>query len=345
MLKKLLLILLCLGLLLTATACAANMPSAFDNGASRFGEGKEEENYDLPNSGQLLNRLMEEFSGSLEPPFSQKMDDSAFDDAQKRAEEEAKQDPEQADPFSGMQTFLGVPVVENDAQLKQVFLAAYVPSASRVRFRTGDGYKVTLDGDTLNDIYRQLQRQDPIGVSSVAQWKYGTRAGEYIVEISYHIPPKTLNKMKQETPALVDKAIKEMNVDSTDPYTIVCAVNEYLCDIVTYPPNKPYPPKTHTPHGAFNGDGVCEGYATAAKLMLNRLGIGCDIQVGTCTNGEGHAWNLVELDGRWYQMDVTWNDGSKRRTDYLLVTDDYMKQSRTWDESDYPKSATEPYKP
>ena len=73
--------------------------------------------------------------------------------------------------------------------------------------------------------------------------------------------------------------------------------------------------------------------------MLNALGIRCDIQVGECTNGEGHAWNLVELDGNWYQMDITWNDGGGSREDYLLVDDAYMQKSRTWEYSDYPSCA------
>ena len=186
---------------------------------------------------------------------------------------------------------------------------------------------------------------DPIGVAAVAGWSYGMRGDEYIVEISYNIDVAQLNRMKSETPGLVQKAIQEMNAGTTDHYEIICAVNEYLCDTVVYPDSEPYAPETHTPHGAFNGDAVCEGYATAAKLMLNELGIKCDIQTGVCTNGGGHAWNLVELEGQWYQMDVTWNDGSPRRTDYLLVTDDYMKKSRSWDESDYPQSASTAYRP
>jgi hypothetical protein len=118
------------------------------------------------------------------------------------------------------------------------------------------------------------------------------------------------------------------------------------CDTVYYPASEPYAPLTHTAYGALaNGEAVCEGYACAAKLLLNELGILCDIQFGVCTNGGGHAWNLVELDGQWYQMDVTWNDGSADRSDYLLVTDDYMRKSRTWDESDYPACAQTAYAP
>ncbi len=322
-------------LMLLCTACGSNLNDAFDNGADRFGEGKETLNHTMPNSGALLTHLIEQFSGSLEPPFSQQMDDDAFDRAQNRADKDT----------GGKPSTSLVPVVTNEQELKQVFLDAYVASATRLRFRVAGGYSVLLTGDRLNDIYRDLQRQDPIGVSSVSEWSYGVRGDSYIVEISYHIGVAELNRIKKETPTLVKEAIREMNVSSTDHYTLICAVNEYLCDTVVYPSEKPYPPLTHTPYGAFNGDAVCEGYATAAKLMLNELGIPCDIQNGVCTDGGGHAWNLVKLKGQWYQMDVTWNDGSKQRTDYLLVTDAYMKKSRSWDESDYPKSATTPYKP
>jgi transglutaminase/protease-like cytokinesis protein 3 len=43
--------------------------------------------------------------------------------------------------------------------------------------------------------------------------------------------------------------------------------------------------------------------------------------------GEGHAWNAVRLDGRWYLIDVTWDSGfldgsaftKKYRSDYLFT--------------------------
>ena len=348
-------VMLILLVLLFTSACGTSVPGQFDDGANRFAAGKDEENYYLPNSGALLSHLIDEFSGSMTPPSSQRMDDEDYDEAKKRAEEDedkgSTEDPDtgedptgSTDPTGG-ETAGGVMLVENDTQLKRAFMDAYVPSAPRVHFEVSNGYTVNLNGDLLNDIYRELQREDPIGVCAVAQWSYGVRGNEYIIEITYNIPVDELNRMKSETPGLVQKAIQEMNVNSNDHYTIICAVNEYLCDTVVYPPNEPYAAVTHTSYGAFHGDAVCEGYAIAAKLMLNELGIRCDIQVGVCTNGGGHAWNLVELENQWYQMDVTWNDGGGRRTDYLLVTDAYMKKSRTWDESDYPKSATTPYSP
>ena len=57
---------------------------------------------------------------------------------------------------------------------------------------------------------------------------------------------------------------------------------------------------------------VCEGYARAFKSIMDDLQIPCLIACGTGQNSSGatesHAWNYVELDGKWYAMDVTWDD-------------------------------------
>lgn len=54
---------------------------------------------------------------------------------------------------------------------------------------------------------------------------------------------------------------------------------------------------------------VCNGYAKAAQYLLNDLGIPCII-VNGMTNGDTHAWNIVEIDGAYYHMDATWGDPS-----------------------------------
>lgn len=54
---------------------------------------------------------------------------------------------------------------------------------------------------------------------------------------------------------------------------------------------------------------VCNGYAKAAQYLLNDLGIPCIIVNGNAS-GNAHAWNIVEIDGQYYHMDVTWGDPS-----------------------------------
>ena len=62
----------------------------------------------------------------------------------------------------------------------------------------------------------------------------------------------------------------------------------------------------HNLRGALlEGTAVCDGYAKTYALTLRKLGI---IGVLVTSKDIGHAWNMVELDGNWYQVDCTWDD-------------------------------------
>lgn len=55
----------------------------------------------------------------------------------------------------------------------------------------------------------------------------------------------------------------------------------------------------------IDGETVCAGYADAFHYYMNRLGIPAAKMIST-----GHGWNIIEIDGDYYYMDVTWVDCS-----------------------------------
>ena len=99
----------------------------------------------------------------------------------------------------------------------------------------------------------------------------------------------------------------------------------------------------HNAYGALvEGEAVCEGYAEALQCLLHRVGIQSFIAIGSSVNpstgsSEGHAWNTVKIDGKYYHVDLTWNDqGSKLFRAYFNVSDAIILKDHVIDEASFP---------
>ena len=55
------------------------------------------------------------------------------------------------------------------------------------------------------------------------------------------------------------------------------------------------------------GSSVCAGYARAFQMVCLQAGIPCYYITGT-SKGENHAWNIVQINGAYYNVDLTWDD-------------------------------------
>lgn len=82
---------------------------------------------------------------------------------------------------------------------------------------------------------------------------------------------------------------------------------------------------------------ICQGYAEAYLLVMEKLGIECGVCGGIAAD-VGHAWNYVKLEGEYYWADLTWddpfiNDESGYLThNYFLINDDLLYIDRVIDE-------------
>lgn len=117
------------------------------------------------------------------------------------------------------------------------------------------------------------------------------------------------------------------------------AIHDYLVINVDYDYenylNNTIPRARYTAEGALrDGYAVCAGYALAFKLLCEQAGMECDYVVGSA--GGYHAWNQVKVDGKWYNVDVTWDDPvskgkafddhSHNRYSYFLISDELMNK-------------------
>ena len=55
----------------------------------------------------------------------------------------------------------------------------------------------------------------------------------------------------------------------------------------------------------INGKGTCGSYALSFKDAMDKLGIECTVVL---TDDLSHCWNQIKIDGKWYNVDVTWDE-------------------------------------
>lgn len=100
----------------------------------------------------------------------------------------------------------------------------------------------------------------------------------------------------------------------------------------------------------LEGKGVCAAYAETYAALCNLFGLRCVDTVGTA-GGDTHGWNVVEVDGQWYHVDVTWDDKSSTSYRYFLVSDATLHKDHTWTlpypvcSADYPTQAAQEQSP
>lgn len=79
---------------------------------------------------------------------------------------------------------------------------------------------------------------------------------------------------------------------------------------------------------------LCEGYSKTVQYLLNSMDIECLYITGK-SEGEGHAWNYIRLDGSYYGMDITWcdpkSDEETKSYAYCLVDYDTLKMNHEED--------------
>lgn len=105
-----------------------------------------------------------------------------------------------------------------------------------------------------------------------------------------------------------DRLLRDSIRDGMTDFEKELAIHDALANHVSYYEYEnveTIPSIKHTAYGALvEGEAVCDGYAKAYKLLLEKAGLDSIIISGT-TENTPHAWNIVKLNGEYYHVDVT----------------------------------------
>jgi len=156
---------------------------------------------------------------------------------------------------------------------------------------------------------------------------------------SVFLPQYFCNKEQIETyngriQDCVNSIVRELDLLSCSEYEKVKRIHDYMCLNITYDHEALKTSKVnrlvaaHSIIGVFAKQrAVCEGIAKATKLLLNTVDVGCIVVSGKASLNERgeHAWNIVKIDDKAYQLDVTWDVSNTKNGlinyDYFNLTD------------------------
>ena len=176
-----------------------------------------------------------------------------------------------------------------------------------------DLYYSTSVAADVSDIFIQLaNRGDTFHFSSFQYW-YNPQNNQITkIELFFRKTKSEYQTMLNQCKAAADKlmlGIKgnyNLTLDQVllmihDRLATWCEYDEtYIND----KDNMPY--DSYTMYGALvSRVAVCQGYAEAYNFLLDQLGFSNYV----CTSAQvNHAWNIVEVYGKKYHIDVTWDD-------------------------------------
>lgn len=156
---------------------------------------------------------------------------------------------------------------------------------------------------------------------------------------------------------LAQSIVSKITTPNMSDYEKELAIHDYIVDTTTYDydglTKGTLPDSVYTAYGVLvNKKAVCQGYSEAMKLLLNLVGIECEIVTGSSNTYASHAWNIVKLGDSWYMVDVTYDDPvsynngerlSLLSHDYFNVDQATLSKDHNWDYSKWPTASGTQY--
>ncbi len=134
-------------------------------------------------------------------------------------------------------------------------------------------------------------------------YNYNTETGRVIdVEIKYTVSAEQAEEMNIAVRTVADEILKGISADMSQT-DIVAYFHDTIITSCEYSETA----NSDNVYGCLvEGKAVCEGYSRAMQYLCTLVGVKCIIVTGVAE--EDHMWNMVEIDGQWYHIDLTWDD-------------------------------------
>ena len=156
---------------------------------------------------------------------------------------------------------------------------------------------------------------------SYVRYSLGAKVTDLVFSPTFLKDAQTVSEEAARAEGELEAILSGISPQASD-YEKVKYVTRAIAESVTYDKNVENPNSYVTL--LTEKRGTCGGYSALAQILLNRLGVETTTVVGDAKGVrgfEGHAWNLVKVDGEYYHHDVTWCDMEFSESDLAYDTE------------------------
>lgn len=152
---------------------------------------------------------------------------------------------------------------------------------------------------------------------------YYAEGSLHFYDVAYHETKKQTKRVDQKLTKVARQIKKRVKTD----FARIQLAYRYVIKQVQYDQRKNCSFSAYD--GLFVGRTVCNGYALILHKLLNKMDIPCRFISGSVREKKNwylHAWNIVRLKGKWYNLDACSDDGD----DGGVYWDFFLKSDRTY---------------
>lgn len=225
----------------------------------------------------------------------------------------------------------------------------------KINYKGLETYSTKADiGKLIEDLYVEtLEQLDGFDKQNIYKASLAYSSGkikdkeEYLLRIGqYTMRYKNSAEELKEVDRIINTSLEEITSNGGSDYEVIKAIYNYVIDTLRY--KKIANDNSDETNlllernilSGLNGNGVvCDAYSMLLSKMLTNQGYENILVIGEA-NGE-HIWNMVKLDGAWYNIDPTWGDSVNQEIQerFFLVSDTVLRENNhIWDTSQYPSA-------
>ena len=221
----------------------------------------------------------------------------------------------------------GAPFVDSE-------IMTYAEDIAKTVKEFGTSYKFE-NGININDLRTVMSivlNDNPrfFHLSAAYQYTYDRNRPEIALELrlKYKMTPDEYAAASVEVQTWVDKIVSLADPSFTE-FEYALFFHDYIASNYEYD-------TAYNVRDVYSfiktGVGVCQAYTYAYGLLLEAVGIESTFASSDEMN---HIWNIVKLGGKWYHVDLTWDDPiggapGEAHHDFFLMSDDaiYSKDKK-----------------